>query len=41
VLASYFIAPQPLELSFTRPEIGSLFMAVLIGALVAGDGRAN
>jgi Ca2+:H+ antiporter len=41
VLASYFIAPQPLELSFTRPEIGSLFMAVLVGALVAGDGRAN
>ena len=41
VLASYFIAPQPLELSFSRPEIGSLFMAVLIGALVAGDGRSN
>ena len=41
VLASYFMAPRPLELSFSRPEIGSLFMAVLIGALVAGDGRAN
>ena len=41
VLASYFIAPQPLELSFSRPEIGSLFMAVLIGALVAGDGHSN
>ena len=41
VLASYFVAPQPLELSFSRPEIGSLFMAVLIGALVAGDGRSN
>jgi Ca2+:H+ antiporter len=41
VLASYFVAPQPLELSFSRPEIGSLFMAALIGALVAGDGRAN
>jgi Ca2+:H+ antiporter len=41
VLASYFVAPSPLELSFNRAEIGSLFMAVLIGALVAGDGRAN
>jgi Ca2+:H+ antiporter len=41
VLASYVVAPQPLELSFSRPEIGSLFMAALIGALVAGDGRAN
>ena len=41
VLASYFLAPRPLELSFSRPEIGSLFMAVLIGAHVAGNGRAN
>jgi Ca2+:H+ antiporter len=41
VLASYFVAPRPLELSFSRPEVGSLFMAVLIGALVAGDGRSN
>ena len=41
VLASYVVAPRPLELSFSRPEIGSLFMAVLIGTLVAGDGRSN
>ena len=41
VLASYFVAPQPLELSFNRAEIGALFMAVLIGAVVAGDGRSN
>jgi Ca2+:H+ antiporter len=41
VLASGFIAPQPLELSFTRAEIGTLFLAVLIGAIVAGDGRSN
>ena len=41
VLASYFIAPQPLELSFGRAEIGSLFMAVLIGAMVCGDGQSN
>jgi Ca2+:H+ antiporter len=41
VLASYFVAPHPLELSFSRAEIGALFMGVLIGALVAGDGRSN
>lgn len=41
VLASYFIASQPLELAFSRAEIGSLFMAVLIGVLVCGDGQSN
>jgi Ca2+:H+ antiporter len=41
VLASYFIAPEPLELAFGRAEIGSLLMAVLIGALVCGDGQSN
>ena len=41
VLASYFIAPQPLELAFSRAETGTLFLGVLIGALVAGDGRTN
>jgi Ca2+:H+ antiporter len=41
VLASYFIAPQPLDLAFGRAEIGSLFMAVLIGAMVSGDGQSN
>ena len=41
VLASYFIAPQPLELAFSRAEIGTLFLTVLIGAFVAGDGRSN
>lgn len=41
VLASYFIAPQPLDLSFRRAETGSLFMGVLIGAVVCGDGQSN
>lgn len=41
VLSSYFIAPQPLELAFSRAEIGSLFMAVLIGAMVCSDGQSN
>ena len=41
VLASYFIAPQPLELSFNRAEVGALFMGALIGTVVAGNGRSN
>ena len=41
VLASYFVAPQPLELAFGRAEMGSLFIAVMIGALVSVDGEAN
>ena len=41
VVASYFVAPQPLELSFNRAEIGSLFMGVLIATVVCGDGEGN
>jgi Ca2+:H+ antiporter len=41
VLASYFIAPQPLDLSFRRAEVGALFLGVLLGALVCGDGESN
>ena len=41
VLASYFIAPAPLELSFGRAEVGSLFIAVLLGTVVCSDGHAN
>jgi Ca2+:H+ antiporter len=41
VLASYFVAPQPLELAFGRAELGSLFIAVMIGAFVSGDGESN
>jgi Ca2+:H+ antiporter len=41
VLVSYAIAPRPLELSFGRAELGSMFLAVLIGAMVSGDGRSN
>ena len=33
--------PKLMELSFGRAEIGSMFMAVLIGAIVARDGRSN
>jgi len=41
VLASHFIGPQPLELAFGRAELGSLFLAVLLGAMVSGDGQSN
>lgn len=41
VFASYFIAPAPLELSFTRAETGALFLGVLIATVACGDGRSN
>jgi Ca2+:H+ antiporter len=41
VLASHFIAPQPLDLAFGRAEVGSLFLGVIVGALVCGDGQSN
>jgi Ca2+:H+ antiporter len=41
VLASYFIAPTPLNLSFGRAEVGSLTLGVLLGAIVCGDGQSN
>jgi len=41
VLASHFVAPRPLSLSFTRVEVGALFFGVLIGITLAADGRAN
>jgi len=41
VLASRFIGPERLTLSFNRAEIGALFLGVLIGVTVAADGRAN
>lgn len=41
VLASYFIAPHPLELAFGRAEVGSLFLGTLLGTIVSGDGQSN
>ena len=41
VLASYVVAPSPLELAFTRAEVAAVLMAVLIGALVTNDGQSN
>ena len=41
VLASYVLAPQPLNLIFDKSLISVLFLTVLTGIMVAGDGKAN
>jgi len=41
IIASHWVGPSTLELTFGRPELGALLMAVLIGVVVAGDGRSN
>jgi len=41
VLISYFAAPVPFTLAFTRGELTMIFMTVLIGTIVAGDGKSN
>ena len=41
VLVSTFLAPQPLTLAFGRVEIWALFIAVVIGGVLANDGRSN
>src|SRR5262245_28846333 len=41
VLVSRVIAPEPLDLSFSRVELAVLLLAVLIGATVANDGKGN
>lgn len=41
VLVSYIVSPQPFTLAFRPAELYGLFIAVLIGSFVAGDGRSN
>lgn len=41
VLMSYFIGPQPMNLTFGRVELGALFLAVLMGIMIANDGKSN
>ena len=41
VLSSALIAPERLTLEFSRLETGALFLGVLIGVHVAGDGHSN
>ena len=41
VLLSYAIAPEPLQLVFPRVLVGTTFIAVIVGTVVAADGRSN
>lgn len=41
VLISLFMGPEMLHLSFSKTQVGALFFAVLIGAIISGDGKAN
>jgi len=41
VLASYVVAPRPFLLAFSRIEILSMFLAILVGTIVASDGRSH
>jgi Ca2+:H+ antiporter len=41
VLASFAVAPHPFTLAFGRAEIGCMFLAIIIGTMVSGDGHAN
>lgn len=41
VIASTFVGPAQLNLTFPRPLIVALFLAVILAAMVAGDGRSN
>jgi Ca2+:H+ antiporter len=41
VLASYVVSPRPFLLAFSRVEVISMFLAILIGTMVASDGRSH
>ena len=41
VLIGGLVGPKPFTLSFNRGEMGFLFISVLLGGLVAADGRSN
>jgi len=41
VLLSLVIGPGQMNLAFSRALTGALFLAVILGAMIAGDGRSN
>jgi len=41
VLLSYVIAPQPMDLVFTIPEVLAVSLAVVVASQIAGDGESN
>ena len=40
VLASHFIGPAPMDLSFTHGQVAAVFIAMLTGAMVANSGKS-
>jgi Ca2+:H+ antiporter len=41
VILSLFVGPHQLNLTFSRPLIVALFLTVILGGMVSGDGRSN
>ena len=41
VLFSFVLGPQPMVLSFNKLEVWSVYLAVLLSAVISGDGRSN
>jgi Ca2+:H+ antiporter len=41
VFVSYFVGPAPLQLLFPRALVVTVFIGVIVGAVVAGDGHSN
>jgi Ca2+:H+ antiporter len=41
VLMSTFVGPTQMNLTFPRPLIVAMFLTVILGAMIAGDGRSN
>lgn len=41
VLLSLFIGPGQMNLGFNRALMGSMFLAVLLAAMISGDGKSN
>jgi Ca2+:H+ antiporter len=41
VLLSNFVGPEQMNLSFSKALIVSMFVAVILGTMIAGDGRSN
>jgi Ca2+:H+ antiporter len=41
MLLSLFMGPSPMHLAFSRVLVLSMFFAVLLGTIIAGDGRSN
>jgi Ca2+:H+ antiporter len=41
LFSSYFLAPRPMDLVFTIPEVIAVVLAVAIAGQIAGDGESN